>query len=416
MRILGNNVQIESMDIDNVNTVLIGAPGTGKTRSYVLPNLMSAEEESLIVLDPKGEIYDMSASLMEKKGFNVLLLDFVNPESSEVQYNPLDYCRSEEDIIKLSRLLSEDQLKKSTDIFWGLTAQLLCNALVGFLKAHRPEQDQHLGSLIRLLRYATVSEDNCDEHVSKLDAIFLEVQKKTPSSWALSQYELIKRAAGRTQKSIIISLISTFGSWMTPQMTEMTSVNTLDIDDLCQSKTVLFVKCSDTDRSKDTLVALFFMQLFQQLYRIADNSQSHSLPRPVHVILDDVGANLKIPNMDGIISTSRGRGISLSLILQSVGQLKKQYDDYTSILNSCNNLVFLGGSDVETCREMSARLDKPLYDVLYKAKNVIYIFRQGYKPITTTVYDLTSHPQYRYLSEYRKHNALDQKEECIYEK
>ncbi len=413
MRILGNNVIIGNGFVDNVNTMLIGAPGTGKTRSYVLPNLMSAEDETLVVLDPKGEIHDMTADLMRQKGYNVKSLDFVRPDLSDVHYNPLQYCRNEEDIIKLSTLLVEDQRKTSTDIFWAMTSQILCNALVGFLKEHRPEHQQHLGSVVRMLRFATVSEDNVDEHISKLDALFIEAAKANPSSWAVSQYELIKRAAGKTQKSIIISMCSTFGGMMTPQMTEMMSTDDVDILSMCERKTVLYVKCSDTDRSKDTLVALFFMQLFQELYRIADSSQAHTLPRPIHVILDDIGANLKIPNMDGIIATSRGRGISLSIILQSIGQLKKQYKDYTSITNSCNNLVFLGGNDIETCQEMAMRLNKPLGDVLYKPNNVIYVFRQGAKPTITTTYDLTKHPNYASLCEPRRMNADKKKEEML---
>lgn len=399
MRILGNNVVIESGSVDNVNTMLIGAPGTGKTRSYVLPNLMSAEEESVVVLDPKGEIYDMTASLMRGKGYRVRVLDFVSPAKSEVRYNPMFHCRDEEDIIKLTALMVDEQKTRTTDMFWPLSSQLLCNALTGFLKSYRPDHQQHLGSLVTLLRCATVSEDHVDEYRSKLDAAFEEAREKDPTSWAVSQYDLVKRAAGKTQKSIIISLIAMFGAWMTPQMTEMMSEDTVDVASLCTQKTVLYVKCSDTDRSKDKPMALFFMQLFQELYRIADAAPSHTLPRPVHILLDDVGANLKIPNMDGIIATSRGRGISLSIVLQSIGQLKRQYEDYMSILNSCNNVVFLGGSDIETCKEMAMRLDKPLGDVLYKLPQTIYVFRQGCRPTVTTVYDLKRHPLYAALHE-----------------
>lgn len=411
MRILGNNILVENKGVDNVNTMLIGAPGTGKTRSYVLPNLMSAEEESLVVLDPKGEIYDMTASLMRRKGYRVRLLDFVNPANSEVRYNPLHHCHSEEDVIKLSRLMADEQIERSGDMFWPMTAQLLCNAIIGYLKGYRPEHQQHFGSMIKLLRHATVNEENADDHRSVLDSVFMEAGVQDPKSWAVAQYDLVKRAAGKTQKSIIISLIASFGSWMTPQMTEMMSTDDVEFRSLCTEKTILYVKCSDTDRSKDKPMALFFMQMFQELYRIADSMETHALPRPVHVLLDDVGANLKIPNMDGIIATSRGRGISLSLVLQSIGQLQRQYKDYMSILNSCNNIVFLGGSDIDTCKEMAMRLDKPLGDVLYKAPQVIYVFRQGYRPVITTVYDLKSHPQYAELREYR--NTTDVKEMVI---
>lgn len=400
MRILGNNILVEDGIVDNVNTMLIGAPGTGKTRSYILPNLMSATEESIIVLDPKGEIYDMTASLMQDKGYKVHSLDFVNPKLSETHYNPLHYCYSEEEIVKLSALLTEDQKARTVDMFWPLSTQLLCNALIGFLKEFRPERQQHLGSIIRMLKAATVDENDVDGHKSKLDKAFESASKDNYDSWAVSQYELLKRAAAKTQKSIIISLISTFCGIMSPQMAEMMSTNTVDFLALCEERTVFYVKCSDTDRSKDKLVALFFMQMFQELYRIADESSTHSLPRPIHIMLDDIGANLKIPNMDCIIATSRGRGISLSIVLQSIGQLKKNYEDYSSILNSCNNVIFLGGSDIETCKEMSARLDKPLSEVLYKKSNTIYVFRQGCKPIITTTYDLKAHPQYHKLHEY----------------
>lgn len=399
MTILGQNVCIENGYLENANTILIGAPGTGKTRSYVLPNLMSAEEESVVVLDPKGEIYDMTAELMREKGYRVRLLDFIHPEESETHYNPLHYCRTEDDIIKLSRLLVEDQHKRTVDAFWPLSSQLLCNALIGFLKDHRPEHQQHFGSLMLLLQAASVNENSPDKNTSKLDKVFEEVAEKAPQSWALSQYELVKKAAGKTQKSIIISLIAEFCGLMTPQMTKMIATDDVDMQGLCEQKTALYVKCSDTDRSKDKLVSLFFMQLFQEVYRLADQQPSHALPRPLHIMLDDVGANLTIPNMDGIISTSRGRGISLSIILQSIGQLKRQYADHTSILNSCNNVVFLGGSDIETCHEMALRLNKPLTSVLYKDPGVIYIFRQGYKPITTGVYNLKEHPYYDRLRE-----------------
>lgn len=410
MMILGENACFEEGYVENTNTILIGAPGTGKTRSYVLPNLMSAEEESLVVLDPKGEIYDISAELMREKGYKVYSLDFANPDKSDINYNPLSYCRSEEDIIKFSRIMVDEQ-QRSMDIFWGLSAQILLNALVAFVRYHRPEKDQNLSAITTLLRAAVVSEDSPERNPSKLDKVFDEVCKINPDSWAYSQYDLVRKAAGKTQKSIVITLVSTFCGFLTPQIAALTSFNNLDIEGLCSRKTVLYVKCSDSDRSKDKLIATFFSQLFQELYRIADRASTHSLSRPVKVILDDVGANLKIPNLDGIISTARGRGISLSLILQSIGQLKRQYDDYTSILNSCNNVVFLGGSDLETCQEMAQRLNRPLASVLYKERETIFVFRQGEKPMVTKTYNLKSHPRYSGLvNPYGKQNQ-DNKEE-----
>ena len=413
MMILGENAYFNNSQVENANTLLIGAPGTGKTRSFVLPNLMSAEEESIIVLDPKGEIYDITAPLMREKGYITRSLDFINPENSDMHYNPLHYCKTADDIIKLSRILMDDQSYNTIDTFWPLTAQILCNGLVGFLKEFRPVKDQTLASVMKLINCATVTEDSPEKCPSKLDHLFMDAQKADPSSWAVSQYNLVKRAAGKTQKSVIITLVASFCGLLTPQINNLTAFDDIDIPSLCQNKTIVYVKCSDSDRSKDKLIATFFTQLFQELYSIADNNKTHSLTRPIKIILDDMGANLKIPNLDGIIATSRGRGISLSLILQSIGQLKRQYDDYTSIINSCNNVVFLGGSDIETCNEMAQRLNRPLESVLYKDLQTIYIFRQGEKPIITKTYNLKSHPSYSRLNNPYNQENINLEEEMI---
>ncbi|MBQ1186710.1 MAG: type IV secretory system conjugative DNA transfer family protein [Clostridia bacterium] len=414
MIILGENACFENGYVDNTNTMLIGAPGTGKTRSYVLPNLMSTEEESIVVLDPKGEIYDITANLMREKGYDVRSLDFVNPEDSDIHYNPINYCRNEDDILKFTRIIVDEQKQRTADNFWPLTAQILCNAFVGFLKEFRTEKDHTFTAIRKLLAAATVSEDNPDKNPSKVDKIFEEAKIKNPDSWACGQYSIVRNAAGRTQKSVIISLAAEFCGLLTPQIAELTSYDDVNIPSFCQNKTIIYVKCSDSDRSKDKLIAMFFTQLFQELYQIADSSKSHSLPRGVKVILDDMGANLNIPNLDGIISTARGRRISISIILQSIGQLKRQYPDYTSIVNSCNNVVFLGGSDLETCKEMAQRLNRPLDTVLYKDMKTIFVFRQGEKPIITKVYNLKSHPNYAKLNNpYANDGAEAQKEEML---
>jgi type IV secretion system protein VirD4 len=253
---------------------------------------------------------------------------------------------------------------------------------------------------MKLLKVAQVSEDNPDKPSCKLDAIFEEVAKKDPRAWCYGQYRLMKNAAGKTQKSIIISLAAEFCNFMTPAIAELTSFDTVNIGTLGDEKIALYVKCSDTDRSKDKLVSLFFTQLFQELFQKADKSPEHALKRPVHIILDDMGSNLKIPNLDCAIACSRGRNISMSIILQSVGQLKKNYKDYTSILNSCNNIVFLGGNDIETCNEMSLRLNRPLEEVLYKPSRVSYVFKQGDpKPHITEIYNLKEHRCYSMLND-----------------
>lgn len=400
MVILGKNTYFNGGYKRNANNMIIGAPGTGKSRSFVIPNLCEAENESIVVLDAKGEIYDITHRMMEKKGYIVKVLDFDAPEKSRIHYNPLFYCRSEEDVIKFSSLITFDLKNKSNDMFWPLASSLLCNALASYLIKYRPAEQRTLTSMLRLLRAANYDENNPSGITSTLDEIFEEVRKKDASSWSLSQYSLMRTAAGRTLKSIVITLISEFCTFLTPSVEELTKTDTVDIRALGKEKTILYVKSSDVDRSKDKLVSLFFLQLFQELFALADSSPEHSLSRPVHVILDDMGSNLTIPNLDCIIACARGRNVSLSLILQSVGQLKKNYADHTSIMNSCNNIVFLGGNDLETCKEMSIRLNVPLEEVLYKSKSTIFVFAQGCnKPITTQVYDLKSHRYYPLLQD-----------------
>ncbi len=407
MIILGENAFYNPTYKSNANNLLIGAPGTGKTRSFVLPNLMNAKDESIIVLDPKCEIYSLTHNMMEQKGYRTHTLNFIDPQKSSLKYNPLHYCKNEDDILKLSELLVSDLRARCNDLFWPTSSQILCNALIAYLKSYRSPKDHTLNSILKLLRVATVIEDNPEAHQSRLDRVFKEVEAKDPSSWALSQYDLVKRAAGKTQKSIIISLIAEFCGILTPRIVELTSKNTIDLEEFTKHKTIIYVNCSDTDRSKDMLISLFFTQFFQELYQMADNEKSRSLTRPVHVILDDMGANLTIPNLDGIISTSRGRDISISIVLQSIGQLKKKYTDYTSIINSCTNVVFLGGSDIETCQEISLRLNKPLYDILYKSPETIYVFKQGEKPITTKVYDIKKDVSYSLLNDNRYNRDTD---------
>lgn len=395
MIILGENTFFNNGYKQNANNLIIGAPGTGKSRGFVIPNLCEANNESLLVLDPKGELYSITHEMMEYKGYKVQVLDFDNPMKSQIFYNPLSFIKTQDDVIKFSSVIVANQMERCNDVFWPLSAEILCNALTSYLVSYRPEAQQNMKSIEKLLRVSMALD--IQDGTTKLDKIFECIPETDP--WCRAQYSLIQNAADKTIRSIVISLAAEFCGLLTPEIINLTSRNTLNPQSFCDEKTILYVKCSDTDRSKDKLVSIFFSQFLHEIYSIADNSPSRSLSRPVHIILDDMGANLKIPSLDCMISTSRGRDISFSIILQSFGQLKKNYEDYTSIVSSCNNLVFLGSNDVETCNDIATRLNRPLNDVLYKSKNEIYVFKQGdRKPIITKVYDLTKHPRYNELS------------------
>ena len=393
MIILGEKTFFENGYKQNANNLILGAPGTGKSRGFVIPNLCEANNESLLVLDPKGELYNITYKMMEKKGYKVQVLDFDKPEESPTYYNPLSFIKTQDDVLKFSSVIVSDQKEHSVDKFWPLSAQILCNAITSYLVTYRSEKDRVLTSIEKLLRVAIPGDE---ERKSPLDRVMDCIPDANP--WCRSQYTLIRNAADRTIKSVVVSLAAEFCGLLSPEIIKLTSKNTIDPKSFCKEKTILYVKCSDTDRSKDKLVALFFSQFLQEIYHEADRSPTRSLARPVHIILDDMGANLKIPSLDCMISTSRGRDISFSIILQSFGQLKKNYKDYTSIISSCNNLVFLGSNDIETCEDIARRLNRPLNEVLYKSKGEVFVFRQGErKPVITKVYDLKTHPRYKEL-------------------
>ncbi len=396
MIILGENTFFNNGYKENANNLVIGAPGTGKSRGFVIPNLCEANNESILLLDPKGELYNITHKMMAKKGYKILVIDFEQPEKSPNYYNPLSFIKSQDDVVKFSSIMVTDKSRTTADPFWPQASTILCNALTDYLVSYRPKEQQVLSSIEKLLRAASPHEYD-DEAKTRLDVVFNNIADAAP--WCRSQYTLVRNSAARTMKSVIVSLAAEFCPLLTPEIIELTSKNTIDPKTTCDQKTIVYVKCSDTDRSKDKLVALFFTQFINEVYKLADKSPSGSLPRPLHIILDDMGANLTIPDLDCKIATSRGRDISFSLILQSFGQLKKNYIDYTSIVSSCNNLIFLGSNDIETCRDIATRLNKPLTEALYKEKDTVFIFQQGKKsPITTKVYNLKKHPHFKDLS------------------
>lgn len=397
MIILGENTYFNNGYKGNGNNLVVGSPGSCKTRGFVLPNICECDNESIIILDAKNEIYNATHSLMERKGYKIQRISFADPRESTIRYNPFNFIQTQEDIIAFSNILVEHT--HTVDTFWVDCARILNNALSSYLLEVRPEHQRSLHSIYKLLRVCTAYED--DNRPSKIDLIFRELKEKLPTSWAGGQFDLVKNSAARTFRSVAITLSSAFSHMLTEDIIELTSPGGIQLDpeSFCREKTALYINISDVERSRDKLACLFFTQLLQQLYKIADKSPDRSLPRPVLIMLDDIGANLQIPNLEGYLSTSRGRDISFSLILQSFGQLKKNYKDITSIISSCNNILFMGSNDLETCQNIAERLNRPLADVLYKDKGTVFVFQQGHKPISTKAYDLRSHRNYPLLKD-----------------
>ena len=397
-----------------MNCLVLGVPGSGKTRGHILPNLCNMENSSAVLLDPKGELYTLTADMMRRRGFIVKLIDFDNPLNPETAfYNPLFYCKESDDILAITKILVADDHVRAKDPFWPNSAQIFANALIGYLVFECRPSEQTLSSLIKLLRAFEVPTDSSQK--TTLDIMFGDAKQKHPDAWHVEQYDLLKKVSGadRTYASIAMSLISTFTGFMSNGIKKLTSSDTLDIRSIGERKTVLYVKSSDSDRSKDKLISILFQQVFTELFHAADSSPNHVLKVHTHLYLDDLGTNLTIENLDGYLAACRSREISASVILQSIGQLEKQFGPaYTAILGSCASLIFLGSNDINTCHEMSLRLNKPLGTVLYKDINDIFVFTQGDTAKRTRIYDVTRHPNYGMLCDFnsksKKDNSCDE--------
>lgn len=401
--ILSDDVVLKAGFKQNMNCLVLGVPGSGKTRGHILPNLCNMEDSSAVLLDPKGELYTLTADMMRKRGFCVKLVDFDNPFNPDsVFYNPLQYCINSDDIMAITKVLVAEDQKRAKDPFWPNSAQLFANALIGYLVFECRPSERNLSSLMKLLTAFEVPADPSQK--TTLDIMFDDLKQKTPDAWHLQQYELLRKVSNseKTYACIAISLITTFAAFMSEGIKRLTSLDTLNIKDIGKRKTIVYVKSSDSDRSKDKLISILFQQIFTELFHQADSSDNHTLDVHTHIYLDDLGTNLTIENLDVYLAACRSREISVSVILQSIGQLEKQFGcAYTAILGSCASLVFLGSNDVNTCYEISLRLNKPLGTVLYKDINDIFVFTQGDSAKKTRVFDVKKHPNYKLVNDFK---------------
>ena len=396
--ILAKNVHISENYKENQNILVVGVPGSGKTRSIAIPHLMETDK-SCMVLDPKGELYRTTHRYLEGKGFKVLLLDFVDPAHSPNRYNPFDFISSENDITTFTNILLAKSKATCHDIFWPSSAQILANALVGAMVTGIAPEDCNFSTLSELLSWF----DNYDDlEESSISLFFESFQEKYSDTFATEQFNIIKgvSSAEKTLASIVVSLATTFSGLLTSEIKEFTAYSDFSFTTLGKEKTVLFVRSSDTDRSKDFLVNLLFQQAFDSLCKFADNSPGGVLPVHVHFILDDFGTNLMIDRFDSLLAGCRSREISCTIILQSIGQLKRMYGaSWTTIMGSCRSYIFLGSNDTETCRDISLRMNLSLSDILYKDPRKIFIFTQGTKPIIAERCDITKHKDYSLLDD-----------------
>lgn len=348
----------------NLNVLVCGGSGAGKTRFYCKPNIMQCNT-SFVVLDPKGEIVRDLGHLLEKKGYEVKVLDLINMEKSHC-YNPFVYLKSDNDVQKLVTNLFKATTPKgsqSQDPFWDTAASMLLLALVFYLKYEAPEEEQNFPMVMELLRAGEVHEDD-DSYLSPLDVLFNKLESKEPEHIAVKYYRDYRSGSAKTLKSIQITLASRLEKFNLESLASLTMVDELDLPSLGEKKVALFALIPDNDTSFNFLVSILYTQLFQQLFFLADHKYGGSLPVTVHFVMDEF-ANVSLPDdFDKILSVMRSREVSVSIILQNLAQLKALFEkQWESIVGNCDEFLYLGGNEQSTHKYVSELLGKETIDL-----------------------------------------------------
>ena len=347
----------------NMNTLIIGGSGAGKTRFYAKPNVMQANT-SLIVLDPKGEIARDEGYLLEKKGYVVKVLDLINMDKSHC-YNPFVYLQSDNDVQKLVTNLFKATTPKgsqSQDPFWDTAASMLLLSLIFYLMYEAPEEEQNFVMVMELLRAGDVHEDD-DSYVSPLDMLMNRLEAKNPEHIAVKYYHDYHSGSAKTLKSIQITLAARLEKFNLESLANMTMTDELDLPSLGEKKVALFAIIPDNDISFNFLVSILYTQIFQQLFYLADHKYGGSLPVHVHFVMDEF-ANVSLPDdFDKILSVMRSREVSVSIILQNLAQLKALFEkQWESIVGNCDEFLYLGGNEQSTHKYVSELLGKETID------------------------------------------------------
>lgn len=410
----------------NLNVLVIGGSGAGKTRFYVKPNIMQANC-SMVVLDPKGENLRSTGWLLKKKNYRIRILDLVQMERSHC-YNPFVYLRDDNDVQRLVTNLFKATTPKgstSSDPFWDTAAQMLLLALIFYLKYEAPEDEQNFAMVMEMLRAGDVDEED-SKAMSALDTLFYDLRKTDPDHIALKYYDAYHSGSGKTLKSIQITLASRLEKFNLESVAGITITDELDLWKLGEEKTALFAIIPDNDTSFNFLVSLLYTQIFQQLFEVADKKYGGSLPVHVQFLMDEF-ANVSLPDdFDKILSVMRSRGVSVSIILQNLAQLKALFEkQWESIVGNTDEFVYLGGNEQATHKYVSELLGKETIDTNTYGKSTgrngnystnyqntgrelmtpdevrmldnryAILFIRGERPVMDFKYDILKHPDVR---------------------
>ena len=414
----------------NLNVLVCGGSGAGKTRFFCKPNVMQCNT-SMVILDPKGEIIRDTGNLLKKKGYEVKVLDLINMEKSHC-YNPFVYLTNDNDVQKLVTNLFKATTPKessSNDPFWDTAASMLLLALIFYLKYEAPEDEQNFPMVMEMLRAGEVHEDD-DTYVSPLDVLFNNLEAKEPEHIAVKYYRNYHSGSAKTLKSIQITLVARLEKFNLESLAGLTITDELDLPSLGEKKTALFALIPDNDTSFNFLVSILYTQLFQQLFFLADHKYNGSLPVHVHFIMDEF-ANVSLPNdFDKILSVMRSREVSVSIILQNLAQLKALFEkQWESIVGNCDEFLYLGGNEKSTHKYVSELLGKETIDTNTYGKSsgrngsystnyqisgrelmtpdevrlldnkYAILFIRGEKPVKDKKYDILKHPNVAYITD-----------------
>ena len=333
----------------NLNILVVGGSGAGKTRFYAKPNIMQCNT-SFIIADPKGEMLRSTAPLLLEKGYDVKVFNLINPFDSD-GYNPFVYIRNDEDVIKLITNLIQNTTPKNAqqnDPFWEKSEIALDTALMLYLLHEAPPEEQNFEMLMFLIENASVMEED-EEYQSPVDMLFQGLEEENPEHIAVKQYKIFKQASGKTAKSILISAAVRLAAFNLPEIAKMTSFDNLDLGNMGEKKKAIFCVIPDNDNSFNYLVGMLYTQAFQELYYKADHEHGGELPIPVHFVMDE-WANVALPdNFERLLATMRSRRISVSIIVQNMAQIKALFkDSWESLVGNCDTFLYLGGNERAT--------------------------------------------------------------------
>ena len=435
----------------NKNVLVIGGSGSGKTRFFLKPNLMQLHS-SYVITDPKGSVVCEVGKLLERNNYRIKIFNTINFKKS-MHYNPFMYIHAEKDILKLvTTLISNTKGDgKSGDEFWTKAETLLYTALIGYLYYEAPPEEQNFAALLELINAMEVREDD-EEYKNPVDKMFDELAVKDPNHFAVRQYAKYRLAAGKTAKSILVSCGARLAPFDIAELREITMYDELELDtlgdkiflhpesknDKSYQKTALFLIMSDTDSTFNFLISMIYTQLFNLLCEKADDVYGGRLPVHVRCLIDEAANIGQIPNLEKLVATIRSREISACLVLQAQSQLKAIYkDNADTIIGNMDSRLFLGGSEPTTLKELNQALGKETIDtyntgesrgretshslnyqklgkdlasidelaVLDGGKCILQL--RGVRPFKSNKYDITKHPNYKYLSDADPRNNFD---------